>query len=270
MTLSVLMPIYIKENPVYLHESLHSLFKQTLPFDELVLIEDGPITSALQDVLSYWEKKLPLRRIALPQNQGLGLALNAGVLACRNEWIARMDADDLAHPERFAKQVHYLKNHPEIAVVGSWIREFSESPEQTLGVRKLPTKPEKIRKFAKKRSPLNHMTVVFRRSAVLSSGNYQSFLGFEDYALWVRMLLAGFQFANLPECLVDARAGESLITRRGGLFYAQREFLFQRDLWQKGFISFPLFCQNILLRVLVRFLPKALLSRTYRSFLRSS
>lgn len=103
---SVLLSVYWKENPVYLRDSLDSVFGQTVRASEVVLVEDGPLTPDLDRVVEEYEAKYPeLKVIKLPQNRGLGLALNEGMKHCTNELIARMDTDDICKPYRFERQL---------------------------------------------------------------------------------------------------------------------------------------------------------------------
>ena len=127
MRFSVLLSLYYKENPIFLRESLHSVFGQTLQPDEVILVEDGPLTPALYEVVEEFAgRHSTIKRIVLEKNRGLGNALSEGLKHCSCDLVARMDTDDICKPERFAKQVTFMENHPEIDVVGAWIDEFQE------------------------------------------------------------------------------------------------------------------------------------------------
>ncbi|AHJ30105.1 glycosyltransferase [Nodularia spumigena CS-584] len=265
---SCLMSVYAKEKPEYLFQSLQSIKDQTVSATELVLVEDGPLTPDLYRVLEQFSE-LNLKRIKLPQNLGLGLALKEGVINCSHELIIRMDSDDVSNSTRFENQVKFLQSRPEIDVVGSWILEFDNDLKSIFSKRVLPTNPDEIKHFARLRNPLNHMTVAFRKSAVISASNYQSFLYFEDYYLWVRMIMNGSQLANIPEYLVKARTGSGMLFRRNGYKYAIQELKLQREFLQLGFINKRIFIKNILLRVPPRLIPVFLLKIVY-STLRSS
>lgn len=270
MKFSVLMSIYQKENPEYLAESIESILYQTVKPDEIIIVEDGPLTESLYAVLdSYAGKCSFIRRVPFKENRGLGLALRDGVLACKNEWIARMDTDDVAKPERFEKQVTFLKNHPEISLLGTGIEEFSKTPDKPDSITILPETPEEILKFAKKRNPFRHMTVMFRRSAVLASGNYRHFLWFEDYDLWVRMFTCGYKTANLPEVLVSVRADAEMFARRGGWGYLKQDIHFQLFMYQIGFINLWEFSGNVVIRSTVRLMPNQWRKHFYAIFLRN-
>lgn len=254
---SVLMSVYKKEKPEYLKQAIESIVNQTLMPNEIVIVKDGPLTHELELVISYYKKKYNslFKIIDFNQNRGLGLALRDSVLACNNEYIARMDTDDIALPTRFEKQFAYLEKHKEIALLGSWITEFSDDPEHPETITELPFEHKDIVQYAKRRNPFRHMTVIFKKSAVLDSGNYRDFLWFEDYDLWVRMIQKGYKVANISEVLVNVRAGDDMFARRGGLRYLKQDVNFQLNMKRLMFINDWIFIQNIFVRGLVRILP---------------
>ena len=124
--ISVLMSVYIKENPTFLKDAIESVQNQTLKPSELVLVEDGPLTPELYQVLDQLEAEsdIPVKRYPLEQNQGLGLALRQGVLQCQYDIIARMDTDDIAVPDRFEKQVQLMEKDKPSTLLGGHIAEF--------------------------------------------------------------------------------------------------------------------------------------------------
>jgi glycosyltransferase involved in cell wall biosynthesis len=270
MTLSVLISVYEKDSPLFFTQALQSLLQQSLQADEVVVVRDGPIGVALEAVLTNYSDKLPLRTLALPTNGGLGTALRAGVIECQHELIARMDADDLSVPDRFRLQVKTFENDSTLDAVGGSIAEFASTPEYPTAVRRLPAGNAAIIRYAKWRNPFNHMTAMFRRAAVINVGSYVPFADFEDYHLWVRMLLAGSRFVNLNEILVYARTGTAMLERRGGFQYAAAEFAFQRFLCGCGFISPARSACNALMRLPVRIAPIALRTFVYQRLLRST
>ena len=265
---SVLMSLYAREQPEYLRQCLASLAAQTLPPNEIVLVYDGGLPESLEAVVVSFSGSLPLKIVRLPQNVGLGRALNAGLQACAHEWVCRMDTDDICHPERFARQLAFVAAHPQLGVCGSQIDEFEHTPADAAHSRRVPCEHGEIARFAKSRNPINHMTVCYRKSAVLAAGNYQHAPLYEDYDLWVRMLLNGCRFANLPEVLVYARAGDEMYRRRGGCAYAKNELAMQRRFYRAGFLSTAQWAKNVLLRLPVRLLPNGVRQWVYRVLLR--
>ena len=267
---SVLISVYKKEKPEYLKTALQSIINQTLKPAEIVIVKDGLLTQELDDCIKEYEKQYPelIKIIAFKENRGLGLALRDGVIACKYDYIARMDSDDIAKPERFAKQFQYLKQHPETALLGTWITEFSKDENNPDTLTELPCTHQGILKYAKKRNPFRHMTMLLKKEAVIKSGNYRDFLWFEDYDLWVRMLQKGYTAANIPEYLVNVRADEEMFARRGGWQYMKYDYKFQRFLVKTGFITESEFLVNIIIRTIVRLMPDALRRWTYKKFLR--
>lgn len=267
---SVLLSVYEKENPIYLYLALKSITKQTLKPNEIVIVKDGRLTLALDRCINEFQERYPdlVKIISFDVNRGLGSALCDGVLECSNEYIARMDADDIAVETRFELQMQYLEKHPEIALVGSWIKEFSADSDVPDSVTQLPCRCKEIKKFAETRNPFRHMTVIFKKSAVLSSGNYRDFLWFEDYDLWVRMLSKGYKAANIPEYLVNVRAEEDMFARRGGLKYLKQDVKFQLNLLDMDFIDHKRFVLNILIRSFIRIVPNSLRVFVYKKLLR--
>jgi glycosyltransferase involved in cell wall biosynthesis len=267
---SVLMPVYSRESPEHLAESLHSLAEQSRRADEILIVKDGPVGEALESVIALYSTELPIVPLQLAKNRGLGFALGIGVENCKFEIIARMDADDISVPERFERQVGFLETHPEIDAMSATIREFNGDPEVCISERRLPSEHDSILAFAKRRCPLNHMAVVFRKSAVLAAGNYQSRFRQEDYDLWVRMLVNGSKFHNLSDVGVLARCGNGMYSRRGGWDYLQHEASLFWHFRSLGFLSTLEVLFSVGLRVPVRLLPPASRSFLYRMFVRGS
>lgn len=151
MYFSVLLSVYKKERIDNLRQSLDSLFAQTIFPDEVILVEDGPLSDKLNNVVNEYQSNYSaLKVVSLPVNQGLGKALNEGLKHCSHDLVARMDTDDIAKPERFEKQVKVFRKHPEVDVVGSWIDEFEGDISHVVSVRRLPECHEEILSFAKK------------------------------------------------------------------------------------------------------------------------
>ena len=142
--------------------------------------------------------------------------MNEGLKHCSYDLVARMDTDDVAKPDRFEKQLKVFQLYPDIDVVGAWIDEFEGTLNQVVSVRKVPEKHEEIAEYARKRCPINHPVVIFRKSAVLTAGGYLHFPLFEDYYLWVRMLMNGARFYNIQESLLLFRFSADMFKRRGG------------------------------------------------------
>ena len=231
--ISVLMSVYKKENPTFLKASLDSIYAQTLKADEIVLVEDGEIPPALEEVISQYSD---LHVVKLEKNLQLGRALEAGLKACHHELVARMDTDDIMMLDRLEKQYQFMIEHPEIAACGGDIAEFIEEGVN-LREKHMPTSAHELYRYGKKRNPLNHMTVMFRKAAVEAVGGYRHFPGLEDYDLWSRLLAHGYQIANIPEVLVQARIGDRFASRRGGWAYFKRYLELRKEQRRIGYLS---------------------------------
>ena len=268
---SVLMSVYQNEKPEYLRQSLESMLRQTATPDEIVIVEDGPLTQELYAVLDEYTEQLGDRfqRIVNETNLGLGVSLARGLEHCRNELVARMDTDDIAKPDRCAKQLARLEADETLSVVGANIGEFITSPEEIVAVRALPGTHEEICTFLKKRCPMNHMTVMFRKSAVLAAGNYLDLTYTEDYYLWVRMYLNGARFANIPEILVYVRVGEDMYARRGGRKYYKCQCKLLKFMRKNKVISGTQYIKAKIVRFIVQVLmPTKMRGWAYRRFAR--
>lgn len=264
---SVLMSIYKNDRPAWLKESIDSMLNQTLKADEILIVKDGPLTPELEAILSAYSDS-SIRYLPFAENRGQEMALREGLLACTHELVARMDSDDVCHPDRFRKQYEAFQNDPKVDVVGTSIIEFDETIADASTVRKLPIGGEELRHYAKRRSPTNHAAVMYKKSAVLAAGNYQQFLWNEDYHLWARMLLNSAVFKNLPDVLLYVRGGKSMYQRRGGWKYAKQDIKLQLRFYEIGFQGLFDTIINLALRVPIRLIPNSLRRWIYETFLR--
>lgn len=264
---SVLMSLYKKEKPAYLRLAIDSMLNQTVKPDEIVLVEDGPLTEELYTVLDEYGDKLT--RVRNEKNLGLGLALNVGLKVCRNELVARMDTDDISKPERCAEQLRYFEQHPETDIVGGDIAEFIGDKSNTVGTRVVPQTNEEIREYMKKRCALNHMSVMYKKTSVQAAGGYQDWFWNEDYYLWIRMWLNGAVFANTGTVLVDVRVGEEMYQRRGGEKYFKSEKGLQDYMLEHKMINRTTYLENVAKRFIVqKMLPNSVRGWVFRTFAR--
>lgn len=268
---SVLIPVYFKEQPDFFENALASVLSQSYMPDEVLIIEDGTLTEDLYKVIHRNRALYPqlIKSIKLQQNMGVGYAMNFGLKHCKNEYIARMDTDDIAHPDRFLKQMTHLWQHPEVDIIGSFIEEFYGIPGDMKRYREVPVNHEEIIKYAKLRCPINHVTAIFKKSIVLKAGSYTNAKNsFEDYPLWYRMIKIGAQFYNFPEALVYVRIGNNMDIRRRGKEYFKHELIFFRAMRSDGFITSLQFYVGIAARWSTRHLPIFVLRFIYDKILR--
>ncbi len=267
---SVLISVYYKENPEFFREALQSIWDdQRLKPTEIVIVKDGPLRPELDAVISVFSLRAPVRLVTFAQNQGLGIALAKGVEACSEEIVARMDSDDISVPGRFEKQIRYLAENPEIAFISSYIAEFSTHFREITAIKAVPGSHKEIMQFSRTRNPMNHMAVMFKKQAVTDAGNYQPFPGYEDYFLWVRMLMKGYKAANIKENLVYGRVGNNMLARRKGVAFFRQELKLQRAFYRLHFIDSRTYVLNMVLRSAARLLPAFALAVVYK-FLRKT
>lgn len=213
---SVLMTVYHAENPEHFDMAIRSILDQTCRTDDFVIICDGPLTDALDLVLERYIRDYPdlFHIVRLPENVGIGQANNAGLKQCKHDLVAKMDADDIAVPDRCEKQVARFRENPKLTILGGIIEEFDQDPQAPFAVRHVPAGYDQIRKFARRRQPFNNTTVMYRRSAVEAVGGYRELRRCEDFDLYIRLLHAGFYAENLQDVLVKVRVDNGACSRR--------------------------------------------------------
>lgn len=270
--LSVIISVYKNDKSEFVSTAIDSmLIKQSVIPDEVVLVQDGPVPDELADLLSEYEIKYSdvMHIIRLEKNGGLGNALKIGVEIAKYDIVARMDSDDICLPDRFEKQLTYLEAHPECDIVGGQMTEFINTPDNIVGRREVPLANNEIYDYMKSRCALNHVTVMFRKEAVLKAGNYQDWFWNEDYYLWVRMMMAGCKFANLPDVAVNVRSGEDQYARRGGKKYFDSEIGIKKLMLENGMITRKEYIVNYVERFIIQLLlPNKVRGWVFRTFAR--
>jgi hypothetical protein len=208
---TVLLPTRPTEAPEFLAEALASLFASSVAPAAVMVCTDAPLPPALSAVVATWPERV---RVEVSPSPGLPQSLNHAARRATTPWLARMDADDINLPGRFAAQIAYLADNPTVDVLGGSILEFW--PDGRTRRRRVPTAHADIVRMAAWRNPMNHMTVMMRRASLLACGGYPEMGAKEDYGLWLRLIGAGAVFANLPDDLVQARLGWGFTQRRSG------------------------------------------------------
>lgn len=263
------MNVYHGDDPQWFRDAVDSILDQTAAPDQVVLVVDGPVPPALEEVIAGYEGREPFTVVRLPENQGLGNARRVGLAACRNELVAMMDADDLSVPDRFEKQLARLAQDERLAIVGGNISEFLDTVDNSVGLRVVPQDHEQIVSYLRTRCPMNHVTVMLKKSQIQQVGGYIEWIYNEDYYLWVRMYLAGLRFANVPDILVNVRVGADMYKRRGGWTYFKSEYLLQKFMRKHRVIGFGTYVMNVAKRLVMQVLmPNSLRGFVYRKFAR--
>lgn len=218
--ISVVMPA--KNAEATLAESLESLANQTFRDFELVLVNDGS-TDATPAIAESFANRMAVRVVHHEASKGVAQSINDGLAASDSEFVLRLDADDLAMPERMAKQLAYLQEHAHIGVCGSHMVMFSAGSDERQ-VLAHPTHSAAIRTALLQRCALSHPSLMIRRSVFELAGHYDVRFDFaEDFELWCRASLLGVQFANLPEPLTWYRK------HAGQVSHQKAQLQFERD-----------------------------------------
>ena len=235
---SVLMTVYTKDDPKFFSLALDSVVNQSYKPDEIVLVKDGPVVDTLQKVIDeHIASGAPIVQVQLPKNVGLGLALNEGIKIIKNELIARMDSDDYSMPERCELQVQEFEKHPKLDIIGCPVLEFVGNIDNIVGERRVPLTNDEIYKFAKKRDPFNHPTVMYRKSAVEAAGCYSNYRKNQDTDLWIKMLSNGVTCMNLAEPVFRFRFDEGTYKKRKSWTNTKILIGIRYKAWKSGFNS---------------------------------
>lgn len=269
MAYSVLLTVYKNDNPEYLRLSIESMLNQTIPSNDIVVVKDGPVPDTIQAVLDDLSmKNSNIRQLQLEKNVGLGLALNEGLKVCKNELIARMDADDISLPERCEKQLAMFEADPELDIVGCQVIEFDGSPDNVVGKRRVPLDNESIHKYCRRRDPFNHPSVMYRKSKVMLYGPYGDYRKNQDSDLWVKLLSKGCKCANSPEYLLMFRFDENTYKKRKSWTHTKSLIEIRRNAWKIGFSSFSDFMFVACAQMCIFILPETFQRFIYRKLLR--
>lgn len=267
---SVLMSVYKNDNPEWLKIAIDCMLNQTTKPSDFVIVEDGPLPKKLDNTVNNYKTKHPklFNIIKLEKNLGLGPALKIGVENCKNEFIARMDADDLCFPDRIEKQFAIFDKNKNLGLVGSNVEEFEGDIKNIISHVILPETHAEIEKFSKSRCPFRHPSLLYRKSAILKAGNYREFYLCEDYDLYVRLLKTDCKCYNIQEPLTYMRIGKDFYKRRGGIKYLKSIMKFKTEQLKTGYFSFSDYIKSSAPHVVVCLLPNSARDYIYRNFLR--
>ncbi|MFR3330332.1 MAG: glycosyltransferase [Odoribacter splanchnicus] len=266
---SVLMSVYYKEQALYLKEALDSIWiNQILKPDQIVLVEDGPLTPELYEVIDEFQKEVGdvLTLVKNETNQGLAKALNKGIGFIRTDLIARMDSDDISDKKRFVYEIGYMDKHPDVMILGGSIQEMDEN-RNFLNQRHYPKTCEEIRKYVWKGSPVAHPTVVMRKS-IFQNISYNEKVGQnEDIALWFEALKRNVKMENIEDIIYYFRMSSGCYKRRSRK-KAWKEFtIYVQGLWRLYGLSFKYVYP--MARLIFRMCPNILVKYFYNSEVRT-
>lgn len=269
---SVLMTVYDKELPENLNESLESMLMQSYPPSDFVLVCDGKLTAELNIIAKSFqnEYKKIFKIIRIDENVGVGKAVNRGIKACRCDYIVRMDSDDISMPDRCIKEMLLFAVKPELDIVGTYVEEFDDRSDETIGIKEVPLIHEDILAYSKRRNPFNRQSVAFRKSKAMEIGGYSNLKLCEDYEFVVRMLAGGAKGQNIPEALVRYRVNENTPEIRKSWKLTKGFINVRWILFTEGYTGFRDFFSPCALQVMLFIFPKRFTRWVYRTFLRKA
>lgn len=266
---SVLMSVYKNDKPEWVEIAINSMLKQTIKPDEIVLIIDGEIPEDLREKVEYLKKTNKVLKVfENEKNLGLGLTMQRGILLCSNELVARMDSDDYSLPDRIEKELKLMQEN-DLDMVGAQTAEFVDNVDNVVSIHNVPIGEKEILKYSKQRNPICHSSVLFKKSKVIESGNYQDMKLCEDYFLWIRMLQHGCKIDNHPEVLFKMRVSRDLYARRGGYKYYKSQKQLFKYMKKTHFIGAFTYLKILFVRFVVQvMMPNKLRQKFYEKKLR--
>lgn len=271
MQFSVLIPIYNGESEKNFKECLESIINQTLKPDEILIVKDGIFSEKLEKLICDFQSEnnfIEINTYQLEKNEGVGIASSIGTTLCKYNYIARIDSDDIAIPDRFEKQIKYLEQHQDIDILGGFIDEYDENLNKKISTRKVPLEDILIKKQLKSRCPFNHSTVIYKKDKIISVGNYSNKRIMEDYDLWIRCSKNNLKMHNLKDVLVKNRTGDTMYKKRSGKNYVKTIIEIENELYNLGMISNLRRIYNIILRSVVAMIPLKFRKIIYKNILR--
>lgn len=268
---SVLMSVYKNDKDIYIKNAIESMINQTVMPKQYVVVVDGPVGMEIEKTITKYEQEYSdmFTIIRLKENRGLGNALNIGMKECRYELIARMDADDISLPQRCEKQLEKFESNPQLSILGTQIKEFVEEPSNIVSQRKVPITFKEIQKFAKRRSPFNHPTVMYKKSVITRLGGYPSLCRKEDLALFVLAVSKGVYSENLNESLLLYRTSNGNQKRRRTWINCKEYIQVMFKYYKRRYIGLSDLLYVILGQISLFILPTSLTNKLSKRYLRS-
>jgi glycosyltransferase involved in cell wall biosynthesis len=259
--ISVVMATF-NEPPSLITQSVQSILNQTLTDFELLLIDDSTNTDTIAAIDNLVQFDTRIKLIRSSQRIGFVPALNIGLKQAKGEYIARMDGDDIAMPNRFELQSSYLKNNLDIAVVGGSMDIINEKGEIT-SHRNYAATFRKTKLFALMRNPLAHPTIMMRRNIIEKGFFYdETFFKAEDLELWLRLMKNGYKISNIPNTVLLYRVTGNLANKR-----TRQNFIYNYNARIKNFSwYYPLWSiTSILISMIYSLMPTIITSAVYKN-----
>lgn len=237
-TVGVLLSVYRNDNPEWLRSSIDSLLNQTYKDIRIYLGVDGTVNGKLAECLENYKINTSISVIPFSENRGLAAVLNDLIKLCKRdgiEYLARMDADDISLPERFEKQISFLKENQDVDVVGGFVININERSQKVGKVVAYPEKSDDCKKFFRYRDPIPHPCAMFRMSFFDKVGGYRNeFRKDQDTMLWFDGFRSGCVFGNIQEPLLLFRVTDEMFKSRRNGWKRACKMLKVRNMINKG------------------------------------
>ena len=267
---SILTTLYKNDSVEYLRQSIDSMLTQTVMTNDYVIVADGPLTVELDAVLEEYAKEYDFFNIVrLSENGGLGVALREGLKHCKNDLVARLDADDLSMPTRCEKQLELFEKEKDLVIVGSDMYEFADDPNKITDLKKMPDTPEKIYKYGKRRNAFNHSSVMYRKSVIEEYGSYSTMRRSQDIELFSKILFAGCKCRNINEPLIKFRCGDTRVKRKKKWTNARSDLKIFKNNYKMGYAGFGDYMYVVITQIGFFILPTKLAGYLYMKLFRT-
>ena len=265
--LTAVMSVYHGDSPIFFKHAIDSVLNQSCKAQEFIIVVDGPVGDEINKILESVSKLSNLRIIRMSKNKGLAVSRKLAISEASTELVAVMDSDDICAENRFELQLEEFSN-PKTQVIGGWIEEFNRSPGDQCIIRKTPLTLNEIYGFGKWRNPMNHVTLMFKKSAYEAVGGYSELKYTEDWELISRMLVGGVNVRNIPQVLVYVRGGDEMIIRRRKLSQIFGEIRVLWLMYKMKYLGHFHLLANIAIRITIRIFPKKFTDYLYTNVLR--
>ena len=267
---SILTTLYKNDSPEFLKQSIDSMLAQTVLTNDYVIVADGPLTEELAEVLVGYENTHNFFNIVrLSENGGLGVALREGLKYCKNDLVARLDADDLSMPTRCEKQLALFDSDPDLVIVGSDMYEFDSNPDEIKDLKHMPSSPEQIYKYGKRRNAFNHSSVMYRKSVIEEHGSYSIMRRSQDIELFSKILYAGCKCRNINEPLIKFRCGDTRVKRKKKWSNVQSDLRIFKNNYKMGYAGFGDYLYVVITQIGFFILPTKLAGYLYMKLFRT-
>lgn len=266
---TVVMSVYHADCPMLFQKAVDSVLNQTVKPTEIIIVADGPVGHGIDEVLKNLSNNDVIKVIKMDENRGVGFARKLGVSESSNELIAVMDSDDVCVQDRFEVQIQEFSDE-NTDVIGGWIEEFNVYPGDQGRIRKTPIDYESIYRLGKWRNPINHVTLMFKKSSYDKAGGYSELLANEDWEMISRMLANGLVIRSIPKVLVHVRGGDGLIKRRRSSKQFWGEMRVFKLMYKCKYLSLLQLIANVSLRTVIRILPESFTAYLYSNVLRKN